>query len=271
MLLCIAAGLAPQIEIQSSSFAADLKKLMEDANYADIQFHFHEDTTPLKAHKLILISASNVFRDILSTFSHSSHSFPEKFVDNVSCSCTRTNRAAINESTTTINCNEEVDVTFSSSVSRKNFEYVLEFLYTGMPGFGDNPDKIIVAEVSKLAQMFHLSWLSQICANIFKEEEFLNPSIGTYLNDETGQTLKSRFMDKQTLADVVFAVEGRQIYGHKAVLMARSSVMSAMVGGQFIEGLTGEVSFFYSFTIRMKKKTKIKSTKIKSTFLLIVL
>ncbi len=50
--------------------------------------------------------------------------------------------------------------------------------------------------------------LETICYNKETEQDFLNPSIGTYLNDETGKTLKNMFFNKPELADIVFNVEG---------------------------------------------------------------
>lgn len=213
---------------------------MDEADCADVVLLFHDSTMPLQAHKIVLSSVSNVFKDIFSKSSHAAHSFPENFVENASCTCTNTDRTTGNGAAKE-KCGGKVEVTFNSNISKQFFEPVLEFLYTGLPGFNDDTEKIVIAEVLKLAEMFHLSWLVKICVNILKEEDFLNPSIGTYLNDETGKTMKELFMDKQHLSDVAFCVEGRQVYAHKAVLVARSSMMAAMVGGAFIEGITGQV------------------------------
>ena len=194
---------------------------------------------PLQAHRVVLSSTSSVFKDIFLKSSHTAHSFPEYFVENASCICTNTE--SIRDGAEKEACEGKMELTLNSSISRQFFKPVLEFLYTGLPGFSDDTEKIVIAEVLKLAEIFHLSWLVTICVNILKEEDFLNPSIGTYLNDETGKIMKEMFMDKQHLSDVVFCVEGRQVYAHKAVMMARSSVMAAMVGGAFREGITGQV------------------------------
>ena len=50
--------------------------------------------------------------------------------------------------------------------------------------------------------------LETICVNRQTEQEFLNPSIGTYLNDETGKIMKQMFFNKVHNADVVFNVDG---------------------------------------------------------------
>lgn len=70
---------------------------------------------------------------------------------------------------------------------------------------------------------------------LLKGDSFLNPSIGTWLNDNTGQAAKKLFLNKPLLADVKFRVEGTIVYGHKMILKARSEVMAAMLGGAFRE------------------------------------
>ena len=69
-----------------------------------------------------------------------------------------------------------------------------------------NNDNII-----KVARLFQLSRLETICLNIKNEEEFLNPSIGPYLNDETGKRMKKLFLNQPLLADIVFKVEGERL------------------------------------------------------------
>ena len=70
----------------------------------------------------------------------------------------------------------------------------------------------------------------------------MNPSIGTWLNDYTGNAAKKLFLNKSLHADVKFRVEGSVVYGHRVILKARSEVMTAMLGGAFIESdLVSEV------------------------------
>lgn len=70
-----------------------------------------------------------------------------------------------------------------------------------------NPE---VVEIMEAAKKFDLPRLSEICANtLFHDQGFLNPSIGTFLNDETGKKLKEMYFNKPDLADTVFIVEGR--------------------------------------------------------------
>ena len=73
------------------------------------------------------------------------------------------------------------------------------------------------------------------------DQEFLNPSIGTYLNDETGKEMKLLFLNQLEFADIVFEVEGETVYAHRCVLAARCHVMAAMFSGQFAEGATQDI------------------------------
>jgi len=56
--------------------------------------------------------------------------------------------------------------------------------------------------------MFHLTKLEEICNNYLTGQEFLNPSIGTYLNDEMGKRMKDIYFNKPDMADVIFKVDG---------------------------------------------------------------
>ena len=112
---------------------------------------------------------------------------------------------------------------------------VLTFLYTGLPDISEDEDQNFVKEIQAVAEKFQLAWLSDICTNLLNGDSFLNPSIGTWLNDNTGQASKKMFLNKPILADVKFRVEGTIVYGHKLILKARSQVMAAMLSGSFRE------------------------------------
>ena len=81
---------------------------------------------------------------------------------------------------------------------------------TGEPRFPD-PEEVSedeIKDLNKVAAIFKLSHLQTICNNLLTEQEFLNPSIGTFLNDETGAKMKELFFNQSERADVVFNVEG---------------------------------------------------------------
>jgi len=58
------------------------------------------------------------------------------------------------------------------------------------------------------SKLFQCKFLETVCVNASNDEEFLNPSIGTYLNDEMGCFMKEYFLNSSTCADIIFKVEG---------------------------------------------------------------
>ena len=50
------------------------------------------------------------------------------------------------------------------------------------------------------------------------DEEFLNPSIGTWLNDSNGQVAKALFLNNSLFSDFTFKVKGLSLHAHRAIL-----------------------------------------------------
>ena len=80
--------------------------------------------------------------------------------------------------------------------------------FSGVPRLTEDASAEELSAVRKVADLFQLPYLVTICDNIEREEEFLNPSIGTFLNDETSARMKDLFFNKSTHADVVFLLQG---------------------------------------------------------------
>ena len=96
-------------------------------------------------------------------------------------------------------------------------------------------------ETTRAAQLLNLPELQLICENAKKGDEFLNPSIGTWLNDRNGSVAKKLFLNKSLFSDVTLSVEGVSVPAHRLVLCARCDVMSAMLSGGFLESTSKEV------------------------------
>ena len=116
----------------------------------------------------------------------------------------------------------------------------LQFLYTGYIEVDKSSE--LLDETISAARLFNLPELELICQNAKKEEDFLNPSIGTWLNDRNSTITKQLFFNKPLLSDVRFLVEGQLVYAHKLVLSTRCEVMAAMLSGYFMESSRQEVS-----------------------------
>lgn len=119
------------------------------------------------------------------------------------------------------------------------FKRCLQFLYTGIVELDKESE--LLDETVRVAQLFNLPELQLIAQNAKKGDEFLNPSIGTWLNDHNGSVAKKLFLNNSLFSDVTFSVEGISIPAHKLVLCCRCEVMSAMLSGNFIESASKEV------------------------------
>ena len=82
-------------------------------------------------------------------------------------------------------------------------------IWPGVPTFTEETSDEDLDNLINVSRVLNLPFLETICVNHRNEEEFLNPSIGTYLNDDSGKKLKDMFLNKPTLNDVTFLVEGK--------------------------------------------------------------
>ena len=78
-----------------------------------------------------------------------------------------------------------------------------------MPNLKQDTSEEELNELIEVSRLFQLPQLETICQNVKDDQDFLNPSIGTYLNDETGKAMKEMFLNQPDLADIVFEVEGK--------------------------------------------------------------
>jgi len=125
-------------------------------------------------------------------------------------------------------------VTLAPSIASKIFLRVLEFWYTGLAIISDKTD--FVRDTIDAAKLYECEELNTICENVISDSTDLNPSIGTWLNDLTGEKAKILFLNKELFADVVFDVEGTKVYGHRAFVTSRCEVFRARLTGGFSDG-----------------------------------
>ncbi|KAK7092808.1 rho-related protein racA-like [Littorina saxatilis] len=237
------AGKAPWVEVMTSTFSDDWYKALQDPRFHDVTFVVEGDHE-LHAHKIVLCSASKVFAKVLgvSLGTRTSQQRQMDAIDSFSREDLNSGRvegiASVfdDEDPKKPSAQRLTSVVLTEDIKAKTFLRVLEFLYTGVPRLADDASEADIDELSRVAGLFKLSQLQTICSNLKNEEEFLNPSIGTFLNDETGASMKSLFFNQPEYADVVFNVQGCSVYAHRVVLSARSDVMAAMFSGNFSEG-----------------------------------
>lgn len=240
-------GFAPSIEIQTSSYGEDWYKMIQDPKHSDITFILN-DKHRLDAHSVVLCSASKVFSRILGMSKSVKNNQMKEINSMENYTLEQLNSGAIPGITAVYKKQDEVKgqsqpstanttIELSADISAKTFVRVLEFLYTGLPKLPDVDDvnEDDIRDLDRVAAIFKLQQLQTICSNFLSEQDFLNPSIGTYLNDKTGERMKELFFNCAERADVIFNVEGKYVYAHKCVLAARCEVMAAMFGGNFVE------------------------------------
>ena len=93
----------------------------------------------------------------------------------------------------------------------------------------DDIDEADIRELDRVAGVFKLQQLQTICSNVLTEQEFLNPSIGTYLNDLTGANMKQLFLNQPDIADIKFQVDGKFARNIQQLGPGRSKLTTSLV------------------------------------------
>ncbi|XP_038077469.1 rho-related protein racA-like isoform X3 [Patiria miniata] len=240
------AGKAPRIEIQTSTIAGDLGKALEQPSYSDVTFMVEGKS--IRAHKVVLCSSSNFFCRVFGLKPPDQDTGSSSKVWNFTWQDINEGKiaglAGILDVVTPDGspCDKpKTQVTISEDISYKTFRHVLEFLYTGLPNITEEASMEDIVALRKASSTLRLPQLDDIAKNLQNEEEFLNPSIGTFLNDQTGQRTKWLFLNRQALSDIKFKVEETTIHAHKIMLTSRCEFMAGMFSGVFTESSKDEI------------------------------
>jgi len=122
-------------------------------------------------------------------------------------------------------------ITMSQQIPYDVFLEVLHFLYTGVITKTKE-----VGDIMDVAELLKLGSLVDICKNIQENNDFLNPSIGTYLNDEAGIRAIDYFFNKPLFSDISFRLPNNStFYAHKSLVSTRCKVMRTMFKSAFSE------------------------------------
>jgi hypothetical protein len=96
----------------------------------------------------------------------------------------------------------------------------------------------ILGKVQRVCEMFNLTTLLALVeTKLGMESSQIRPTFNT-----TYATCFKTFLNRSTLSDVVFLVEGQRIYAHKFIICARSDFFKAMFETNMMESSSGEVT-----------------------------
>ncbi|XP_021342736.1 rho-related protein racA-like [Mizuhopecten yessoensis] len=239
---------APRVEVEASRFADDWRGVLEKPRHFDVTFILGGGQR-LEANKLVLCSSSSFFCRLFGMTRYDQNDQKKNFGRLEPFSMEDMNNGVIKGiyavyEKGTIICakgqrRRHTVIKLASDITYTTFTRVLEFLYTGTPNLPDSHNDVnldAVNDITKVSKIFQMTRLNEICQNYVMDHGFLNTSIGTCLNNDTGQRMKDLYFNNPEYADVAFKVQGQTIYAHKVVLCARCRAMATMFGGQFREG-----------------------------------
>jgi len=126
-------------------------------------------------------------------------------------------------------------VTINPLIPASAFFCVLEFIYCGSISSKSNLDQVI-----STAEAFQCPHLVTFCTNIRDDQEFLNPSIGTWLNDLLGEKATEMFLNKKFLSNLEFQLP-ETVFGHKSLISARCDAMKQAFSQHFAESKQSQI------------------------------
>eukprot|EP01101_Sappina_pedata_P003548 TRINITY_DN1426_c0_g1_i3.p1 TRINITY_DN1426_c0_g1~~TRINITY_DN1426_c0_g1_i3.p1 ORF type:complete len:740 (+),score=168.90 TRINITY_DN1426_c0_g1_i3:149-2221(+) len=130
--------------------------------------------------------------------------------------------------------NSLVDVVFiDEEVSPDSFNELISFLYTGVL---NKKKKCPLDEITKAGKTFGCEEICTVCYNIMEDNEFLNPSIGTWLNDKNADSMREKYFLKEALSDLVIKVQSQGVSEefpvHQAIVRSRCKVINQALSRQ---------------------------------------
>lgn len=226
------AGKAPKLEVETSPWADDLRSLIGSWEDADLVLHVGESCA-IPAHRAVICAASTFWYDVLTGATAPSP-------DN--------GRGVLLEVRLGKPTHVDLD---PSRIDEASARLLVEYLYVGMPTLLlTHP--LLLATPAARAQLDKLAAAATLfgdCAPLLQaidnakhgRSESLNASIGTFLNDSTGQRLVHLCLGKPLFADIVLqAPDQSTMPAHRAILRSRCAALRVrMQAGSTLEGGDG--------------------------------
>lgn len=129
------------------------------------------------------------------------------------------------------------------------FVQILEFLYTGKVRISKDSEHAEVNELLNAAKKLEVVKLIDICEKLLDVKDALNHSKEmAEISLLPKHTVVNDFFLDDNLAvysDVTFLIEGTLVFAHKAVLVARSPVLAALLSDKFADGKSTQVGSLF--------------------------
>ena len=269
----------PEIKIEPSTYSSDFKKVMDDTRSADVLFQFEDGSASLYAHKIILLLTPSIFKDVLLDANCDNF---ENFKDLLELTeiSNDSDEIALDDSRSKISTQVRTCILLKSWISHETFIRVLEFFYTGEAEILKVTELNKVKDILAASEKLKVQPLVEVCNYFLKpvsaKKENLDHSdkelVPLQPTPQRPHVVHDLFLDLQatTFSDVSFLVEDTVVRAHKAILMARSPYIAALLSGNFKDTESAQVvcDVIYwvhkpYFKFLSRPVTKIKKIKIK--------
>lgn len=204
---------APVLNIAVSSFAMDMKNLLETKFASNITFCV--DGKLMRAHSIVLCAASKQFSKLLlRNWEQGEEIVVNDFPGIMSVK----------------HVHDQFVINIHKEISASIFQHVLEFLYTGKTFTKD------IQGIKHVASIFKISEIITYCENIENRIKCLNPSLTKWVNERCAENMKRFFFQKKLFSDMSFVLDTKEIIpAHKAIVCTRCEVLKKMLSGDFVE------------------------------------
>lgn len=244
----------PIIRIEPSTYVNDFKKVLEDTANADVLFKFEDGSPNLSAHKIMLWLTPSIFKDVLHSTNFSNF---EKFKDLFKVTDIGEDIQPLLNDTDLKNYPQvRTCILFKNWISWEIFVKILEFFYTGETGISKDTEQSKVEELLTASEKLEVQSLVEVCNYFLKlarskkddEQKSKTPDpadkkLVQPMQQSRSCIVNDLFLDKQatTFSDVTFLVDDTLVCAHKAILVARSSFIAALLSENFMDGKSSQV------------------------------
>lgn len=240
----------PKIKIEPSTYSSDFKKVMDDTGSADVLFQFEDGSASLYAHKIILLLTPSIFKDVLLDANCDNF---ENFKDLLELTeiSKDSDEIALDDSRSKISTQVRTCILLKSWISHETFIRVLEFFYTGEAEILKVTELNKVKDILAASEKLKVQPLVEVCNYFLKpvsaKKENLDHSdkelVPLQPTPQRPHVVHDLFLDLQatTFSDVSFLVEDTVVRAHKAIVMARSPYIAALLSGKFKDTESAQV------------------------------